>query len=41
MLEIILSVLAVLASLINGLFLWIVGSYVIDRILEEQQRRNR
>lgn len=41
MLEILLSVLAVLASLINGLFLWIVVSYVIDRILEEQQRRNR
>ncbi|WP_289639703.1 hypothetical protein [Turicimonas muris] len=41
MLEIILSILAVLASLINGLFLWIVGNYVIDRILEERQRRNQ
>lgn len=41
MLEILLSVLAVLASLINGLFLWIVVSYVIDRILEERQRRNQ
>lgn len=41
MLEILLSVLAVLASLINGMFLWIVVSYVIDRILEERQRRNQ
>lgn len=37
MLEILLSVLAVLASLINGLFLWIVGSYVIDRIIEKKR----
>jgi|GEM_PF-6963466 len=37
MLEILLSVLAVLASLINGLFLWIVGNYVIDRIIEEKR----
>lgn len=39
MIEILLFVLAVLASLINGLFLWIVGSYVIDRILEERWRK--
>ena len=39
MLEILLSVLAVLASLINGLFLWIVGNYVIERILEERWRK--
>lgn len=39
MLEIILSILGVLASLINGLFLWIVGSYVIERILEERWRK--
>lgn len=38
MLEIILSILAVLAGLANGLLLWIVGSYVIDRIFEEQRR---
>lgn len=37
MLEILLSVLAVLASLINGMLLWIVGSYVIDRIIEEKR----
>lgn len=41
MIEILLFILAVLASLIHGLFLWIVGSYVIDRILEERQRRNQ
>lgn len=37
MIDLLLFILAVLASLINGMFLWIVGSYVIDRIIEEKR----
>lgn len=39
MTDILLFILAVLAAALNGFFIWIVGSYVIDRILEERWRK--